>query len=128
MNTKRFLFLFLVALGIAGLVIGANVYQNQLDQQHDAARYAARARAEQQIASDRLNPMSFQSRCGLASSHRRDGRSFMISYPAENVAVSFLSDKADSTSFKRVDYWSIQPLVPITLSQAVSRLDCSPRP
>jgi type II secretory pathway pseudopilin PulG len=122
-NFEKSLVTILVVAGIAAIIA-----YNLMKQQRDTDRANARHRAEQQIASDRLNPLSFQNRCGLAPSHKRDGRSFMISYPAENVAVSFLSDEADSTSFKQVDYWSMKPLVPITLSDVVSRLNCSPRP
>jgi hypothetical protein len=119
--------LLLAAIFVVG-GIAAIIAYNLMKHQRDTDRVNARHRAEQEIASDGLNPLSFQSRCGIAPSHKRDGRSFMISYPAENVSVSFLSDSSDGVIFKRVDYWSMQPLVSITLSEAVSRLDCSPRP
>jgi len=122
-NGGKILAMILVVVGIAGIVV-----YNLMERRRDVDRANARQRVEQQIASDRLNPLSFQSRCGMAPSTNRDGRSFMISYPAENVAVSFLLDSSDSVIFKRVDYWSMHPLAPITLSEVVSRLDCSPRP
>ncbi len=50
----------------------------------------------------------------------------VLSYPKQNVSVSFLANPKNSYDYTRVDYWSMQPLVPITLAEVVQRLDCTP--
>jgi hypothetical protein len=111
-------------------VIATVIKYGLMEDQRLRGRSRARHLAEQQIASDRLNPVTFQRRCGTAPYSKRDKLGFVISYPEQNVSVSFFADPNPHAAirFKSVDYWSMQPLVPITLSEAVSRLDCSPRP
>jgi hypothetical protein len=121
-NVEKILIVVIVVAGIAAIAA-----YDVIERQRDIDRANAQRRAEQQISSDSLSPLSFQSRCGMAPYRKLDERGFVISYPAQNVEVAFLADPKNQYEYQSFDYWSMQPLVPITLSEAASRLGCSPR-
>jgi hypothetical protein len=115
---KLLLVLFLALAATVGIL--ATMQKNQ-------ATASNRALAEEQIAKFKLSPAMFQLRCGDAPSRLRDGRGFVLSYPQQNVSVAFLADPKDADRYMRVDYWSMKPLVAITLPEVVDRLGCRPR-
>jgi hypothetical protein len=127
MANSRKVVLFLILVGILAIVEG----NLRMERQRDIDRANAQ-RVEQQIAADKLSPSLFQLRCGDAPFRHRTYDGFVLSYPAQNVTVAWLTDHGkDHTyygyGFKRVDYWSMKPLVPIALSEVVQRLGCTPR-
>jgi hypothetical protein len=111
----------------AGVVLVGGIIGMVMQDEQKAKAVADRSLAEQQIAKYKLSPAMFQLRCGDATYRKHEQRGFVLSYPKQNVSVSFLADSKNPNDYTRVDYFSMQPLVPITLSEVVQRLDCSPR-
>jgi hypothetical protein len=115
----------------AGVVVISGIVGLVVQDQQKVKAAVDRSLAEQQIAKYKLDPVTFQLRCGDAPVRKRTYDGFVISYPAQNVTVGFVVDHGKDHGyygygFKRVDYFSMQPLVPITLREVVQRLDCTP--
>lgn len=125
-------FFKVMAVLFAGIVVVGGILGILVQDQQNLKAASDRSLAEQQIAKYKLSPVMFQLRCGDAPIRKRTYDGFVLTYPAQNVTVGFLTDHGKDHGyygygFKSVDYFSMQPLVPISLSEVVQRLDCTPR-